>query len=256
MQNTDNFLKTALGIVLLAMCASLYSAFHIMSQGKAEAQQDLLAIYKTPPVVQDRIEDRDAESNVFRVISETPYGVGGGTGYLVHTEEYGTIFLTNKHICDMDPPSNIFVADQDDGTRYLTKIIRKAKKTDLCILETPPALAAKHHGLILAPPTRHLQYGEVLYVYGHPGLRKLTGSHGIFINETFAAITETERGYIDAEKIELGRVDVAIFPGSSGSPVLDQEGVVVGTIFAYEIDTHMGLLIPIKEMWQFLQGEL
>jgi S1-C subfamily serine protease len=245
MFKNEGTLLTALKITVALLLVSVF----VLVKNRAQTI--------SPSAIQDLIENQTASENVFRILAETESGgIGGGTGYMVNTEEYGTVILTNKHICDMNPPNKLFVLDQDNGIRYLTVIKRKAKKTDLCLLETPQPLIAKHKGLTLAPKTRKLQFGEELYVYGHPSLRPLTGSHGKFINETYAAITETEREYVDADHIEIGRANIPIYPGSSGSPVLDEEGLVVGTIFAFETDSHIGLLIPIKEMHEFLEGEL
>lgn len=213
-------------------------------------------LINAPPIRLDVMKKIMAEQNVFRVVAQTPFGFGGGTGYLINSPRYGVVVLTNKHICDMNPEGDIFLMDQDTGARYYTKTKRKGVRTDLCELETPAEFLNKYAGLTLAPATRAYQAGEMLYVYGHPALRKLTASRGPFLNQSYVPLTKTEESYLEGNRLNVGRADVAIYPGSSGSPILDKDGLVVGTIFAYETDSHIGVFIPIAEMYEFLEGNL
>ena len=242
MSDNNKLPQTRLIVALVAICtlliASTVNTYKIYNQN--------------PAVIEDDLKSTKAQDNVFRIFIVTDGGgVGGGTGYLIKTEAQGVVVLTNKHICDGDPSEGIFILDQD-GQQYMAKVRRKAKLTDLCLLETPDTFLNKYAGLTLAPPDTKLVTGQLLYVYGHPGLRKLTGSNGPFVNETWAPLFEEE--HLDAKQLKIGRADIVIYPGSSGSPVLNEEGLVVGTIFAYEGRTNIALFIPLREIVEFLAG--
>lgn len=259
----DRALKWSLvALVSVAVALSVRAAV-LNSTEKVDLRQKNQDLNRTidflinlAPIRLDRLQEVFAEQNVFRVVAQTPFGFGGGTGYLLNSPKYGIVVMTNKHICDMNPEGDIFLMDQDTGARYYTKTKRKGVRTDLCELETPTELLTKYRGLTMARYDRQLQPGEMLYVYGHPALRKLTASRGPFLNSSYSPLTEKEDSYLKADRINVSRADVAIYPGSSGSPVLDKNGLVVGTIFAYETDSHIGLFIPLQDMYQFLEGNM
>jgi hypothetical protein len=200
-----------------------------------------------PEVRESVMKQSHAATNVFRIYADG----SGGTGYLIQDWRFGIVVMTNRHICDIGPEAGIFVLDQD-GIQYLSKVRRIAKLTDLCLLEPPQELLAKYGGLSLAPDAYRPESYETLFVYGHPGLRKLTSSSGPFVNESW--IPRIGQDHIDAETMKVGRADIVIYPGSSGSPVLNSKGEVVGTVFAYEGRNHIALYVPLREMIEFLSG--
>lgn len=233
---TDKLLKIALAIVCLALVGATWNTYEQFKWFNAQ-----------PEVREQELKQTHAKENVFRITTNR----GGGTGYMVKDARFGIVIVTNKHICDMDPEDGIFVLDQD-GAQYLSKIRRKARLTDLCLIETPQELLSKYEGLTLAPDGTTPEKYETLYVYGHPGLRKLTGSSGPFVNESW--VPRFSDDHIDAPTLRIGRADIVIYPGSSGSPVLNDRGDVVGTVFGYEGANHIALYIPLREMIEFLSG--
>ncbi len=231
----DMLLKVALAVTCFLLIGATWNTFRYFN-----AQQE---------IVEQRL-NVEAKANVFRI---TVAGRGGGTGFLIKDPRFGILIMTNKHICDMDPEDKIFVLDQDD-VQYLSTVRRKAKQTDLCIIEPPQELLAKFGGLSLAPNGTKPEYGAPLFVYGHPGLRKLTSSSGPFINEAW--VPRFSDDHIEAPTLKVARADIVIYPGSSGSPVLNEDGLVVGTIFGYEGRKHIALYVPLNEMIEFLSGGL
>lgn len=232
--------QVLLVVSLLVVCFLLIgftvNTYRLSSHADAIKEQDLLPT---------------AEANVFRIITQSEFGVGGGTAYAISTEEYGVLVITNEHICAMDPVDGIFILDQEAKV-WPTKVRRKGHLTDLCIIEPPEDFVKNHKGLKLASTSTELFDGQTLFVYGHPGLRKLTSSSGAFVNETWIPAFG---GYLDSKVILVDRADIAIFPGSSGSPVLNEDGEVVGTVFAYEGPSNIALIIPLRSMIDFLRGE-
>ncbi len=233
---TDRYLRYALIAVCFMLIGATKHAFDEVKWFNAQSA-----------IREQSLKQTHAKQNVFRITTDR----GGGTGYLIKDPRFGIVILTNKHICDMDPADEIFVLDQDDAV-YYSKIRRKARLTDLCLIETPQELLTKYEGLSLAPDGTKLEYAETLYVYGHPGLRKLTGSSGPFVNESW--VPRFSDDHIEAPTLRIGRSDIVIYPGSSGSPVLNKDGQVVGTVFGYEGQNHIALFVPLREMIEFLSG--
>ena len=71
-------------------------------------------------------------------------------------------------------------------------------------------------------------------------------------------IRGTVLGYTDGrlygEAGRLIRSDAPIKHGSSGSPVMDSSGEVVGIAFAVELDNSEALIVPVSTIRRFLSG--
>jgi S1-C subfamily serine protease len=207
--------------------------------------------FKDPAVVERELKETHARYNVFRI--KVP-GRGGGTGFLISDRAYGTVLLTNKHICDMDDgnPDQVFVLDQNNRA-YFSTVRRKATLTDLCIIEPPQEFLAKYGGLTLAEDGTVPAENEVLFVYGHPNLRPLTASSGAFVNHSWIP-ADWMSPVLDVKNLWVGRADIVIQPGNSGSPVLNESGEVVGIVFAHEGPSFIALFIPLEDIRKFLDG--
>ncbi len=90
-----------------------------------------------------------------------------------------------------------------------------------------------------------IRRGEKIYSIGCPD-----GQHGVI-----------HVGYINGplrqkDALPLWQVDMKILPGSSGSPVFDGEGNLVGVVKGrYRGTEAVGFLIPIETMFEFLKGK-
>ena len=51
------------------------------------------------------------------------------------------------------------------------------------------------------------------------------------------------------------RVDVHVVPGNSGGPLIDEEGKVAGVVYAIEIATGYGLVVPISTLRDALTSD-
>jgi serine protease Do len=187
---------------------------------------------------------KDAKTRVFRVYIQSIFGMGGGTASLVHVPGQGNVVLTNRHICESIRGDTVVFLEQD-GKRWFTSELRRAKKTDLCLLVTPADLA-NDPAYELA--NTKLQKEETVYVFGHPYLEPLTGNHGRFRHEFVLPKIQGEA--YDLSGINAGRLSFFIRPGNSGSPVLNTSGQLVGVVFA--VDNLGGLFIPLTSVEKFL----
>jgi S1-C subfamily serine protease len=186
----------------------------------------------------------------------TPYvpGVpqmGAGTGFLVDHDRLGTFIVTNKHVCNiLEGIVDAEYAELIQGERvYVGRIIARASYTDLCLIEPPPEIVKTRHAFKLADgwiaPT------EQVFVHGHPFLRPLTMYSGKYVNLRFEPEdTESEE---PRPAMAMARVDFMVFPGNSGSPVLNSFGKVIGVVFAYETQTRNGLFVPLSDLKRFIE---
>jgi S1-C subfamily serine protease len=61
-------------------------------------------------------------------------------------------------------------------------------------------------------------------------------------------------GELLGEPTDVIRVDVDIRQGNSGGPLLDEEGRVVGVVFALDVSSGDGLVVPIGTLLERLEG--
>jgi S1-C subfamily serine protease len=178
----------------------------------------------------------------------------GGTGFLVKTQNGNTVILTNRHICRMDPSKSYVLLEQGLSV-YAARILVISSLTDLCIIQAPPEIVASRiaYKLSAEDPTP----GEHVTVYGHPYLRPLTRSAGRYVNTSREPLDmESEALAFDPKKVvRIGSIDFMVFPGNSGSPLLNDDDEVIGIIFAYDV-TRAGLFIPLQDIKDlFERGE-
>lgn len=213
---------------------------------------------------------------------------GGGTGFAVKAASGQTYIVTNSHVCEgvlsqSDDKTALLVMD-DNGLAMRRRIIEISDFTDLCILEGLPGV----EGLELGQPAR---LGEHAYVVGHPRLRPLSISEGEIVGAQDVQIATyvmktgdpekdamfgAEEGLCNAPKnkieevkvdfmgIDLGTVrictnvtkaayntTIVIFPGNSGSPMVDWRGRLEGVAFASD-GTGWGVSVSFEDLQKFL----
>ena len=89
--------------------------------------------------------------------------------------------------------------------------------------------------------------GDLLRVYGYPGGGPMRVNEG----EVRDYVVNSELG----TEGRVMRAEVEIRPGNSGGPALDTAGRVVGVVYAIELDTKLGLIVPVSTLEQVLGDE-
>ena len=153
----------------------------------------------------------DAEPCVFVVHTYDRKGkrIGQGTGFFIEDNGVG---VSNYHVFDKGRSWRIRTTD---GQEYpVKKIMCQSKKFDYVVFQVDTKRAMPFLPLGDMLPMK----GEDIVVLGNPRGLESTVSRGI---------VSSIRNYRGRDKAII-QVDAAISPGSSGSPVMNRQGEVVG----------------------------
>jgi S1-C subfamily serine protease len=176
----------------------------------------------------------DATGSVVTILS----GIGSGSGFLVSSDGY---VLTDAHVVGDD--KNVRVR-WPDGLEGLGAVERLSKKRDIAIIKTNPRDRAP-----LALKRGPVTPGQRVYAIGSPRSEDFEGT--------------VSSGVISADRMIDGlryiQSDTAISPGSSGGPLLDESGAVIGIsemIYFNEGKTaNLNMFTPIGDAMDFLALE-
>lgn len=208
---------------------------------------------------------------------------GGGTGFAIKAPSGQSYIVTNSHVCAGVAPnggSQVLVVN-DAGEYMPRRIIQNSDFTDLCLIEGMPGV----EGLSLSKT--ELFKGEQSYIIGHPRLRPLSVSKGEIVGQQDVAVLDyvlpgnplvemllpdlvkdlacnLPKNQIVEEVTPLGPVKfcldvtkntytttILIFPGNSGSPMVDMFGNVQGVAFASD-GTNWAQVVSMNDLTKFL----
>jgi len=239
------------------------------------------------PQMHDKYLRSSVGSKVYKI--QAKLDGGGGTGFQVRAPSGTNYVLTNAHVCEAvahyDAPENAGTAllVNDDGSWIRRRIIAVSDQSDLCLIEGAPGV----NGLSLGSEP-HM--GEELTVVGHPHLRPLTLSAGDLIGSQTIKIPKFIIGVEGLDPFLMTMVEVhpelpcnqpkqeidifqedgvkitacmdvttdayltsaVIYPGNSGSPVVNWYGNVVGVAFATDPSDHYGDVVSLHDIKTFL----
>jgi len=139
---------------------------------------------------------------------------GQGSGFVWARESTRTLVVTAAHVVEGVTSVTVIVSD---GTAHPATVLARDAQRDVAVLAAP-AIA----GVTPLPrgSTRELPLGAALTVLGYPLGDLLIG------DPTVTRGVLSSRRFFDG--VEFLQTDAAINPGSSGAPVLDEQGQVVG----------------------------
>ena len=239
----------------------------------------ILGILKAPEIHRVWLRTKVAEK-VFEIRGRV--NGSGGTGFALEAPSGQTYLVTNAHVCEhalKDGNSDNLLLVIRDGGMLKRQVLEISNKTDLCIIEGWPGIK----GLKLGENTN---IGNLVFAVGHPLLGSTTMTMGevrsfedvtvlrpIFNNKLFKGTPcnkakneahmspkffETTRfgnskECLVSEKKAIA-TSVSIYPGSSGSPLVDKSGKVVGVMFASNTYTHWGYAVNLNNLSYFLKN--
>ncbi len=194
----------------------------------------------------------------------------GGTGFQITAPSGKHYVMTNRHICELaDGEDNLVVTSERSNDESKLHVLFKSEISDLCLLSE----AFSWGGLSFASG---VSIGDSIHLLGHPKLQPLTLSSGELIG--YRTIRTAERvdkpedckdhldsilNFFTGEQIYICSKDsfaaqmfVYSRGGSSGSPVVNIFGNVVGILFAGNPeDAFESYAVPLSQIKAFLKDK-
>ncbi|WP_029252669.1 S1 family peptidase [Paraoerskovia marina] len=192
------------------------------------------------PQVPDGVDDLTTDgsaavrSMAVRIRNVQCDGLSTGSGFALdeHT------LLTNKHVV---ADSSEIQLSTYDGRDVAVEGASSARIADLAVIRTTEALPS-YPKLALSDPAP----GDTVTVVGYPEGGRLTITQGEVVGTTKDPLNST-----------LGEVlvtDAEVEPGSSGSAALDDDGNVIGVVYA-KTASDQSLLVPVSTVQALLEDD-
>src|SRR3989344_2481092 len=167
--------------------------------------------------------------------------IGGGSGFVVHSDKDYSLILTNKHVVhDREAEYTVLINDKEYGA----KVLSSDPLNDIAMLKI------KIGGLPVARlgDSSKIQIGQTAVAIGTAlGMFTNTVSKGI-ISGLSRHIAASLGGGEETEVLRgASQTDVAINQGNSGGPLINTEGEVVGINTAIIFGAqNIGFSIPVE----------
>ena len=196
-----------------------------------------LALLSAAPAAAQDIKAllKQSRGSVFllRLFDASGLEVGSGTGFLVQEG----VVVTNDHV--VEPASRIAVVVSDERTVDALGVIARDPDNDLALLKVP-ALGVPP---LPVETSATLEPGDRIIVLGNPLGLSGTVSDGIVAALRPQGLGPESRDFF--EKTPLVQITAPISSGSSGSPVLNSRGAVVGVaVSQYVYGQNLNFAIP------------
>ncbi|MCZ6571725.1 MAG: S1C family serine protease [Planctomycetota bacterium] len=234
--------------------AAVVAAALLFTAGRLEAQRDRAAIELDTALAHSRALGRAAARAGASTVSIRTFGRpapakdqpprdedGYGAGVIVRTDG---LVLTALHVVD---GAAAILVTLPDGSEHTALVHAKDEWADLAVIRllTPELrLPVAELG-----PDESVRVGETVLAVGNPfGLRN-TVTRGVLS-------ARGRTGVVDGNRTALLQTDAAVNPGSSGGPLVDLKGRVIGLITAILTRTggHEGVAfaVPAEEIYYCL----
>lgn len=250
--------EIALAVCLVVFVSGLGSAYKL-----AVAAMEAPFVYTLDSPAKYGQFARDKAGSLAKVTRSMGTRTGGGSAFITTAASGRRVLISNAHVCSIGKADMYMDVTFDDGSRTLpARILEILPQIDICIMEAP----AGHEGLPLGDP---VQNGDPVMVMGHPKLHPLTleaghvaQAHGTI--EMYADLGEAECKKVGGKygpipsiwftlitcsvTYDTDYIFVRIFPGNSGSAVVNTKGEIVGVVFASQNDQSMGYMVSVEHL--------
>ncbi|QKS71173.1 trypsin-like peptidase domain-containing protein [Paenalkalicoccus suaedae] len=157
-----------------------------------------------------------------------------GTGFVIDD----SLIMTNEHVIDRAVSP---VVAFDNGDSYVTEPIYVNEELDMAILRVEDE-NFDHPSL---PLTTDYAENELVYVIGNPLFFNFIPNEGTLLADMS----------VSSKEVPVMSLDAPIYRGSSGSPVINTDGEVVGLVFATSSSngSRVGLAIKMQDIVPLLE---
>lgn len=173
------------------------------------------------------------------------------TGFSISNTDEHSYVLTNQHVCDMRDKA-AYSLTLTNGIRVDAKYVSIDPFADICLLKTKQNIPK-----VVLAENNAVRGDRVLTIGGPDGVFPvITDGHiSGYYNIHMKKDSEEDDGEFEVN-FRCQLMSAPIYQGSSGSPVFDVNGEVVGIVFAVrdrqEIKEHIVFIVPISEVIRFL----
>lgn len=158
---------------------------------------------------------------------------GSGSGFVYSAEG---IVVTNHHVVD---GADRLQVRMHDGTRYDARVLGSDVETDLAVLQLE---GARDLPTLELGDSSELRVGDWVVAIGNPMGLDHSASVGIVSGRARGSLGLYADSYLD-----FLQTDADIAPGSSGGPLFDLRGAVVGITTAVGANSRPGFAIPASQ---------
>ncbi len=197
----------------------------------AEGTRALFALMPSSGATVEEIAERTMPS-VVQIVTYDDSGdpIGRGSGFFISPQE----IITNQHVIDGVYSAEVFT---DEGYYDRVTILNADKDMDLAILRVD----AEDEIPLQINPDAELKPGQPVIAIGHPlGLQKTLSDGLISSVQTIDHIQDIQ-------------ITAPVSHGSSGGPLLDQQGRVIGVVYeTIDEGQNLNFAIGIQTLTEFL----
>ena len=158
-------------------------------------------------------------------------GAGNGSGVIVAKDDYGYAVLTNRHVVENSGEYQVATVD---GQIHDVVDIQELEGADLALVYFD---SDRQYTVVARGDSDTLTEGEAIYIAGYPG------SQTVATNRTYRFMSESLIGFLAPSDVVDGYELIYSgeqVPGMSGSPIVNQEGQLIGIYGESEIDIQTG----------------
>jgi len=173
----------------------------------------------------EKISEQNTRAVVFVVVQHSD-NVEGGSGFGVTRDG---LIVTNRHVVQDETSAPLKIAVQYHGTgKWLpARVVKVSTSDDLAFLrvETPGVYPT----VLGVASSGGVRAGAPIAIVGYPLGNETAGMGGSI--DTLTARASLAAGFVSKSVRDILQVDAYVAHGSSGSPVFNQRGLVVGVVY-------------------------
>ncbi len=207
------FRPAPLAILVLGASALAFAAGSLRSDPVPPPEVDLVALSDAIADLAERVADATVTIEVRHHEGEQLVA-GEGSGFVV--DAFRGLVVTNQHVVREEPRATVVL---HDGRRFEGKVLGTDPKSDLAVLRIPAGAARRQ---LAWGDSDDLRPGDLVMAVGSPLNLEGTTSLGV-VSALHRRLRQGEDAYED-----FIQFDAFIDRGSSGGPLVDMQGRVVG----------------------------